>query len=216
MLLRALQRYAGATAGGSQTREERCELCSVPVGLRHPHVADLDERRLACACLACAILFRQPGAREGRYRTVPDRVLSDPATTLAESDWQQIEVPVRLAFFFFSSRANRWMALYPGPAGTTETELPAQAWADVSSNLSLISEVAPDVEALLAYARRGTTTAECFLVPITACYELTAKLRRHWRGFDGGDDARREIEQFFGELRSRARPLRRAGVEVSP
>lgn len=213
-MLRALQRYAGFSSGGTSVREEQCELCSVAVGPQHPHVADLDERRLACSCQACAILFREPGARQGRYRTVPDRVLSDSGTHLVEEQWHRIEVPVRLAFFFFSSRADRWMALYPGPAGTTETELPTQAWNDVSHALPLVPELTPDVEALLAWTKRGATEAECFLVPITACYELTAKLRRHWRGFDGGDDARRELEQFFGDLRARARPLRRTSVEA--
>ena len=41
---------------------------------------------------------------------------------------------------------------------------------------------------------------ECFLVPIDVCYELVGRLRRVWRGFDGGQDARREIDDFFGTL----------------
>jgi len=58
------------------------------------------------------------------------------------------------------------------------------------------------VEALLL--RRLAGRFECFLVPIDACYELVGRLRRHWRGFDGGDEVRSEIEAFFEGLRARS------------
>ena len=43
------------------------------------------------------------------------------------------------------------------------------------------------------------------MVPIDACYELVGHLRRLWRGFDGGSEAREALEQFFADLRGRAR-----------
>jgi hypothetical protein len=55
--------------------------------------------------------------------------------------------------------------------------------------------------------RRGRDGGfECFLVPIDACYELTGIVRRRWRGFDGGEEARRDIDAFFGALREKSRP----------
>ena len=33
-------------------------------------------------------------------------------------------------------------------------------------------------------------SAECFLVPIDACYEFVGRLRMLWRGFDGGQEVR--------------------------
>jgi hypothetical protein len=62
-----------------------------------------------------------------------------------------------------------------------------------------------DVEALLV--RRGRDASfECFLVPIDSCYELTGIVRRRWRGFDGGEEARRDIDGFFDALREKSRP----------
>jgi hypothetical protein len=63
----------------------------------------------------------------------------------------------------------------------------------------------PDVEALLINRRRGAA-AECYLVPIDACYELTGIVRRRWKGFDGGQEAWRDIDAFFDGLRARSRP----------
>ena len=55
---------------------------------------------------------------------------------------------------------------------------------------------------------RGVRTAlprwNAFVVPVDACYELAGLCRTHWRGFDGGDDVRREMDAFFARLRSRA------------
>ena len=53
------------------------------------------------------------------------------------------------------------------------------------------------------------TTAECFLVPIDACYELVGELRRLWRGFDGGSEAHAALDAFFERVRAKARPLQR-------
>jgi hypothetical protein len=49
-------------------------------------------------------------------------------------------------------------------------------------------------------------SATCHLVPIDACYELIGRLRRVWRGFDGGSDARAELERFFAGVEQRSRP----------
>ena len=40
---------------------------------------------------------------------------------------------------------------------------------------------------------------------IDACYELAGRMRLHWRGFDGGTEARQSIAEFLGQVRSRAR-----------
>ena len=43
------------------------------------------------------------------------------------------------------------------------------------------------------------------MVPIDACYELAGKMRLHWRGFDGGTEARAAIAEFLDNVRARAR-----------
>jgi hypothetical protein len=37
-------------------------------------------------------------------------------------------------------------------------------------------------------------------VPIDVCYELVGRIRRAWRGFQGGDDVMREIDLFFERI----------------
>ena len=60
-----------------------------------------------------------------------------------------------------------------------------------------------DVEALLV--RRDPGHSDAFIVPIDACYELVGELRRLWKGFDGGTEAREAMDAFFDRLRERAR-----------
>jgi hypothetical protein len=45
---------------------------------------------------------------------------------------------------------------------------------------------------------------ECYLVPIDACYEFVGGLRTRWRGFDGGQEAREFIDDFFTALAERS------------
>ena len=64
----------------------------------------------------------------------------------------------------------------------------------------------PDVEAFLVRAAsdRSDRAAECYIVPIDTCYELVGHLRMLWRGFDGGTEANRKLDEFFGDIRARA------------
>lgn len=208
--LRALERYARGPARPRASDVERCELCAAPIAPSHSHAVDLERRRLCCVCQACALLFDRAGVETGRYRTVPRRVLVDPSFTLSEADWAALEVPVRLAFVFFHSSLGRWVAVYPSPAGATESELSLERWDEVMGSRRLIERIEPDVEALLVYGRRGEGF-EAFLAPIDACYDLVGRIRRRWRGFDGGDEARAEIESFFTGLRRQSRSIAAGG-----
>ncbi len=61
-----------------------------------------------------------------------------------------------------------------------------------------------DVEALLVRVR-DAEPAECYLVPIDACYEFVGRLRMLWRGFDGGQDVRRFVDDFFERIAARSK-----------
>jgi hypothetical protein len=93
------------------------------------------------------------------------------------------------------------VALYPSPAGATESLLPLAAWDEFVAPSRLAQDLAPDVEAIVA--RPG----ELYLVPIDACYELVGAVRRVWHGLDGGADVRDAIDAFFADLDLRARVL---------
>jgi hypothetical protein len=173
---------------------ERCDMCATPLGPEHGHVVDLHSRALMCSCRPCYLLFTDEQAHL-HYRAVPDRYRRFDGVDARA--WDELEIPVGLAFLFRNSVQDRTIAFYPGPAGTTESELPLDAWRRIEPQLA---ELRPDVEALLI--RRG----ECFLVPIDACYELSGRLRTLWRGFDGGREAHDAIEEFFARVKARSRP----------
>jgi len=168
---------------------ERCEFCGATLETEHAHVVDLENRRLACACRPCRLLFTNPGAAGGKYRAVGDR-----RERVAESelDWDALDTPVGMAFFIRNSKTGAVTAFYPSPAGATESTLVPGAAEP------LFQGIESDIEALLVY-RRGAAS-ESWIVPVDACYELVGRIRRHWRGFDGGPEARSEIESFFAQL----------------
>ena len=180
---------------------ERCEMCAAPVADEHQHVVNVGTRSLLCACRPCYLLFTHDDAALA-YRAVPDRYLSFP--DLAAPVWEELELPVGTAFLFVNSALGRVVAFYPGPAGATESELSLEAWERVVAAAPGLATLQPDVEALLVHTEHQQ--AEAFLVPIDVCYELVGHLRQLWRGFDGGQDVRRRLEEFFGKVRAKSRP----------
>jgi hypothetical protein len=194
-----------ATARTAGTDSSACQLCAEPVGEAHRHLVDLSQRRLVCACRACALLFVEPAEAPmaRRYRTVPERVCVDPRSSPSEDAWQQLGVPVGLSFFLHDSSTSRWVACFPSPAGPIEAEIEPERWHAFARESPLCRVVAPDVEALLVRSERGGPR-ECWVVPIASCYELVGLVRRHWRGFDGGERLRVELDAFCAALRERA------------
>ncbi|MGA5700077.1 DUF5947 family protein [Peterkaempfera bronchialis] len=188
---------------------ERCELCGVGLAAGHRHLVDAEQRSLTCACVPCALLFDRPGAGSGRFRTVPDRWLTDPELRLDAAAWESLAIPVGVAFFFRNSVLDRMVALYPSPAGATEGEPDPAAWEAVFGGSPLAALLQPDVEALLV--RRSEGRSDCYLLPVDAAYELVGRMRLHWQGFDGGAEARAELAGFFDRLAERATVVRREG-----
>jgi hypothetical protein len=188
-------------------------MCAAPIAEPHQHVVSVRTRELMCTCRACYLLFVDQQA-DLRYRSVPDRYLAFPAFRLDPQHWSELQIPVGLAFLFTNSVLGRTVAFYPGPAGATESELPLSAWQTIVEANPQLRLLRADVEALLirAPSRPGTSTGslreefDCHLVPIDACYQLVGLLRRGWRGFDGGTEAHRVIEDFFAMLTERSRP----------
>jgi len=181
---------------------QKCEMCAEVIGEWHGHVVDLEGRGLMCTCRGCALLFTAQGAGGGRYKTVPERYRHATGVPLAEATWDSIGIPVGMAFFFTNSALERTVAFYPSPAGATESLLSLEAWTDLLAAIPALSDLEPDVEALLV--RKDASGFEFFAVPIDACYELVGLVRTHWKGFDGGEEAWEAINEFFARLRERS------------
>jgi hypothetical protein len=203
--LAVLQRLRTTPPKPQPRAGEQCELCNTPIGDEHGHLVDLESRELLCACRGCYLLFTAEGAGGRHFRAVPDRYLSFSDLALAPAEWDALQIPVSVAFFFVNSELERVAAFYPGPAGATESLLSLDTWATIVAAHPALETVLPDVEALLVRTERGGG-AELFLVPIDACYELVGRLRQLWRGFDGGSEAHQALDEFFEGVRHKARP----------
>jgi hypothetical protein len=188
-----------------QRSVERCELCSAELYTDHPHLIELSQRKLLCACNACALLFSGQSGR--RYKRVPTDVRLLSQFHLTDAEWESLLIPINLAFFFENSLSSRVSAFYPSPAGATESLLPLEAWTNIVATNPVLHQLQPDVEALLVNRvghARGTTQAEYYIVPIDACYKLVGLIRLHWRGLSGGTEVWQKINDFFSELRAKA------------
>lgn len=184
---------------------ERCEMCSESIADEHQHVVNMAARQLMCVCRACYLLFTDSAA-ELRYRAVPDRYLAFPGFALDRRAWEALQIPVGVAFFFANSALGRTVAFYPGPAGACESELDLDAWNAISGADPRVALLSEDVEALLVRVPDSESPEpQTYLVPIDACYEFVGRLRMLWRGFDGGQEARQFIDEFFEQVDARAR-----------
>jgi hypothetical protein len=200
-----LRRLAQRGAEERQAAQEVCELCGEPIPADHRHLLDLSSREIMCACQACKILFDRREAGAGHYRLVPDRRLRIDDFRLHDAGWDDLRIPVEMAFFFYSTRDERVSAFYPSPAGPTESLLRLDAWEDLERANPVLQSLEPDVEALLVNRARGAR--EYYIVPIEDPYRLVALIRSRWRGLTGGQEVWEEIENFFARLSEQAKTV---------
>lgn len=184
--------------------EEKCEFCGVEIAEKHSHAVNTETRSLLCVCRPCYLLFTHEGAARGKFKAIPERYLYAPGLILTDAQWNRLQIPVGIAFFFFNTSLGRMVVFYPSPAGATESLLSLETWDELARSNPLLTTLAADVEALLVRSVQGRGDFECYIVPIDACYELVGRIRRRWKGFDGGEDAWTEIDAFFAEVRARS------------
>jgi hypothetical protein len=194
--LASLRRFVRPRAVG-----ERCELCDAPLAEEHSHLVEVAARRLTCACEACAILFSGQGTM--KYRRVPRRVRFLADFRMTDEVWEGLSIPINLAFFMESTPAGRVVALYPSPAGATESLVTLETWEALMMENPVLRQLEPDAEALLV--NRTGATREHYRVGIDECYKLAGLIRIHWRGLSGGSAVWDEIGRFFAGLKERSR-----------
>jgi hypothetical protein len=183
---------------------ERCELCSLGLRRDHPHLIEVAQRKLLCTCEACAILFCGQGVK---FKRVPRRVRSLPGFNLSDAEWNSLMVPINMAFFSRSSLENRVIALYPSPAGATESLLTLESWNDIVASNPVLNDMEPDVEGLLVNRlgySRGYSAPEYYLLPIDECYKLVGLIRLYWKGLSGGTEVWKELGEFFSGVKVRS------------
>ncbi len=189
-----LRRFAKAP---QQPVLERCELCNLVLPPAHRHLLDMTTRQVACSCDPCALLFQN--AVGGKFKLIPRDARALPEFKMTDGEWESLALPIDMAFFFYSTPAAKMSAMYPSPAGPTESLLPLTSWQELVRQNPMLQNMEADVEALLV--NRAGGTREYFLAPIDKCYELVGTIRMHWRGLSGGEKVWSEIEGFFAKLR---------------
>jgi hypothetical protein len=179
---------------------ERCELCSLALGPLHSHLLQPSTRQLICACEACAVLFSD--ARDAKFKRIPRDVRYLADFHLTDGEWESLIIPISMAFFFYSTPEQKVVALYPSPAGATESLLRLESWDQIAQNNPVLQSMLPDVEALLV--NRVGSERQYYVAPMDECFNLVGLIRMKWRGLSGGAEVWQELRLFFDALRTKA------------
>jgi len=152
---------------------ERCDFCGAELYEDHRHLIEPERRRLVCVCGACAVLFGGHG--ETSYRRVPQRILYLKDFRLTDAQWEGLLIPIQLAFFFHSSPAGRVIALYPSPAGPTESSLDLAMWDELAHCAAVGDEFICelfDTDAALSALDCGYLLIDCVIYADRMRFEL--------------------------------------------
>lgn len=174
---------------------ERCDLCQTTVPSDHRHMLNLYERQIVCVCESCWAL--RSGDTE--FRPTGNRTVWLEGFKLPEELWAQFRIPIGLAFFMNSSVTNCIVALYPSPAGATESELHFETWDRLAGMNPVLRQLEPDAEALIV--NRMSEPHAYAIAPIDRCYMLVGLVKTAWEGISGGSGVERAIDGYFEELR---------------
>jgi Family of unknown function (DUF5947) len=184
------------TPGGPEG--EHCDLCGLSIPEDHRHLLHLVERRIVCSCEACWAMR----AGEGDYRPVGNRTLWLGELEIPDDLWAGFQIPIGLAFFMNSTVTGCVVAMYPSPAGATESELHFESWARMVALNPLLSNLEPDVEGLIV--NRLVDPPVYAIAPIDRCYALTGAIKVAWEGISGGGGVDHAVTRFFEDLRVQA------------
>jgi hypothetical protein len=122
---------------------------------------------------------------------------------LTDGQWESLLIPINLAFFYRSSAANRVVAVYPSPAGATESLLELSNWQELADGNPVLDDMQPEIEALLV--NRVGLARDHYRVSIDRCYELIGLIRMRWHGLSGGSEVWQQINEYFEKLNAHAR-----------
>jgi len=171
---------------------ERCDFCRARLPDEHAHLVENDSLRLFCACAQCA-----RDMSDGFRLVEPHREALE-EWSLDDADWASLQIPVDVAFLFRPEYGAEPAALFPGPAGTTRSQLSIEVWTNLVGKYPLLGELTPGAEAILVNRSRGRR--DHYRVSTDHCYALAGLMRTRWRGLAGGPEAWEAIETYLQDL----------------
>ena len=180
----------------SHADEQTCELCPIGISGEHKHLIHLEERRIVCVCATCWALR----SGDAEFRPVGNRRVWLDDLQISGEQWAAFAIPIGLAFFMISSVTGSVIALYPSPAGATESELDLRAWSSVcAANPEL--QLEPDSEALVV--NRLADPPQHMIVPIDAAYGLVGVVKSSWEGITDDASMAGAVAEYLEDLRAR-------------
>ena len=105
--------------------------------------------------IPCALRFEN--VIEGKFKLIPRDARPLPDFQMSDAEWEELALPISLAFFFYDTPNKKMAAYYPSPAGATESLLPLTAWEALVAANPVLSNMRPDVETLLVNRVREHT-----------------------------------------------------------
>jgi len=200
--LRTMARTPAARAGsdGAPSETESCDLCGIAIPEDHRHLLHLVERRIVGTGEACWGMR----AGEGDYRPTGQRTLWLSELDVPDDLWASFQIPIGLAFLMRSTVTECVVAMYPSPAGATESELHFDAWNRMLELNPILARMEPDIEGLIV--NRLAEPAAYAIAPIDQCYALTGTVKASWEGISGGSGVEEAVARFFETLRAEAVP----------
>ena len=163
-----------------------------------------DSRNLMCTCRGCWLLFTSNGAgggqvpRRARPLRVARRCQIAPGAVGRAADPRER----RVLLLQLDDRLRRRVLPEPGRRHRVAPAARRLGASSLADN-EVLRTMEADVEALIV--RRDGDHDDAFLVPIDACYELVGELRRLWKGFDGGTEARDAMDAVLRAAAERGR-----------
>jgi hypothetical protein len=173
----------------------RCALCPLSLAEDHKHLLDLEERRIICVCPTCWSVR----SGDARYRPTGSRTLWLEPFELSDELWAAFQIPIGLAFFLRSTTTGGIVAMYPSPAGATESELDLYAWDRLVAANPVLDDLDPDAEALIV--NRMTAPHAYAIAPLDDCYRLVGIVKATWEGITGGSAMEEAVQHYFDDLR---------------
>jgi len=195
-MVSALRALAEPTPPEPVPEGELCDLCRTTVPPDHRHMINTYERQIVCVCESCWALR----SGEPEFRPTGSRTLWLEDFQFPEEIWAQFRIPIGLAFFMHSSVTDCVVALYPSPAGATESELHFETWSRLVAMNPVLRELEPDAEALIV--NRMADPPMFAIAPIDRCYMLVGLVKASWEGISGGAGVEQAIERYFEDLRA--------------
>ncbi|MDO8210306.1 DUF5947 family protein [Conexibacter sp. CPCC 206217] len=183
--------------------DEHCGLCPSGIADDHRHLLHLYERRIVCVCETCWSVH----SGDEQYRPAGVRTLWLDDFELPDELWASLQIPIGLAFVMRSSMTGTVVALYPSPAGATESDVDLFAWTAMRAANPVLDRLEPDAEALVVNrlaGAGGSGRGQYAIAPIDQCYRLVGLIKARWEGISGGRAIDGAVTEFFGELRERA------------